>query len=192
MPDHDESKHDLLANIGRERTALDDLLAQLHGRAMLAPARDDGWTAKDMLAHLTAWEQRLLRWIERWRETGDPGRPDIGVTWNDFDRLNERDYVAAKEKSVADVRRQARESYEAVLLAIKALSDDQMATRPEASGWTILVVDRQREHLPALPRASRGDGGVVEGDGHVNRTYSVVTMPFDPDLHRRRSIRLPD
>ena len=99
MPDDIENKHDLLANIGRERTALDNLLAPLNDEAMLRPARDDGWTAKDILAHLTAWEQRLLRWIERWRATGEPGRPEVGVTWHNFDSLNERDYAAAKENS---------------------------------------------------------------------------------------------
>ena len=56
-------------------------------------ARDDGWTAKDVLAHLTAWEQRLLRWIERWRETGDPGRPEVGVTWAGFELNRVRTYI---------------------------------------------------------------------------------------------------
>ena len=142
MPDHDESKHDLLANIGRERTALDILLTPLDDEAMLGPARNDGWTAKDMLAHLTAWEQRVLRWIERWRATGEPGRPEVGVTWEDFDGLNERDYAAAKEQSLTDVRREARESYKAVAGAVDAMSDDELAVRPETAdgpSWSWII-----------------------------------------------------
>ena len=166
MPDHDESKHDLLANIGRERTALDDLLAQLHDRAMLAPARDDGWTAKDILAHLTTWEQRLLRWIERWRATGEPGRPEVGVTWEDFDGLNERDYAAAKEQSLTDVRREASESYEAITSTVVAMSDDELAVRRDRRR-PVMVVDHRSEHIPALQGASQGDGGMVGGEGRV-------------------------
>ncbi|MCH8009830.1 MAG: ClbS/DfsB family four-helix bundle protein [Chloroflexi bacterium] len=149
MPNGNETTQDLLAAIKRERAQLDGRLGQLSDQNMLTPAREDGWTAKDVLAHLTAWEQRLLRWIERWHETGDPGRPEVGVTWADFDGLNERDYAAAKENPLADVRREARESYEAVLLAIKALSDDQMATRPEASdgpSWSWIVSANTYRH----------------------------------------------
>ena len=142
MPDDNENKPDLLANIQRERTALDDLLAQLHDRAMLAPARDDGWTAKEILAHLSAWEQRLLRWLERWRETGDPGRPEVGVTWHNFDSLNERDYATVKEQSLADVRHEASESHKAVVTAVLAMSHDELATRPETAdgpSWSWIV-----------------------------------------------------
>ena len=142
MPDDNENKQDLLTNIRRERTALDDLLAQLHDRAMLAPAREDGWSAKDILAHLAAWEQRLLRWLARWRETGDPGRPEVGVTWDDFDGLNERDYVVAKEKSLEEVRREAGVSYQAIASALDAMSDDELATRPETAdgpSWSWIV-----------------------------------------------------
>ncbi len=141
MPDG-ESKQDLSTNIHRERAQLDELLAGLDDHAMLAPARDDGWTVRDILAHLTTWEQRLLRWVERWRETGDPGRPELGVTWDDFDGLNERDYVAAKEKSLADVRREASASYEALVSAVDAMSDDELAVRPETAdgpSWSWVI-----------------------------------------------------
>lgn len=142
MPGETENKQELLANIQRERAALDDLLTPLDDHAMLAPARNDGWTAKDILAHLTAWEQRLLRWTERWRETGDPGRPEVGVTWAGFDSLNERDHVAAKEKSVADVRGVASESFVAVARKVEAMSDDELAVSPETAdgpSWSWII-----------------------------------------------------
>ena len=142
MPDDNENKPDLLAAIRRERAKLDGLLGKLDDQALLRSARDDGWTAKDILAHLSAWEQRLLRWLERWRETGDPGRPEIGVTWDGFHSLNERDYAAAKEQPLADVRREASESHEAIVNAVVELSDDELATRPETAdgpSWSWIV-----------------------------------------------------
>ncbi len=152
MPDDNENKQYLLAKIRRERAQLDALLASLDDEAMLAPAREDAWTAKDILAHLTAWEQRLLRWLERWRETGDPDRPEIGVTWDGFDTLNERDYTAAKEKSVADVRKEAGESYEAVVRALGELSEDELATHPEmpdGPSWSwIIGANTYRHYQP--------------------------------------------
>jgi hypothetical protein len=152
VPGDNENKHDLLANIRRERAALDDLLAPLDEAAMLAVARDDGWTPKDILAHLTTWEQRLLRWIERWRNTGDPGRPEIGVTWDGFDELNDRDFREAKEKTLADVRDEAGASYEAVLRTLDDMSDEDLATRPEAQdgpSWSwIIGANTYRHYQP--------------------------------------------
>ena len=127
MPNGNETTQDLLAAIKRERAPLDGRLGQLSDQNMLTPARDDGWTAKDILAHLTTWEQRLLRWIERWHETGDPGRPEVGVTWAGFDTLNERDYAAAKENRLADVRREAR------VLRSRASRDKGSQRRPDGN-----------------------------------------------------------
>ena len=149
MPDDDRTKQDLLTAIRRERAKLDALLASLNEPAMLTAIRDDGWTAKDILAHLTAWEQRLLRWIERWRETGNPGRPEVGVTWDGFDMLNERDFHEAKEKSPADVRREASESYEAVLRTLEVLSDEDLKLRPETPdgpSWSWIIGANTNRH----------------------------------------------
>ncbi len=148
MPD-DLDKRGLLAEIRRERARLDDLIAQLDDDTMLTPARDDGWTAKDVLAHLTAWEQRLPGWIKRWRETGDPGRPEVGVTWEDFDTLNEHDHLAAKDNSVVDVRGEAVESYKVALLTLAALSDHDLAVRPDAAdgpSWSWIIGANTHEH----------------------------------------------
>ncbi len=149
MPGDVLSKQDLLKHIRRERAKLDALLATLDEPSMLVAARDDGWTAKDILAHLTAWEQRLLRWVERWRETGDPGRPEIGVTWDGFDELNERDYIAAKDMGLADVRRASMKAYEAVIRTLDALTDEDIAVHPETPdgpSWSWIISANTNRH----------------------------------------------
>ena len=128
------------------------MFAQLDDEGLLATARNDGWTSKDILAHLTTWEQRLLRWIARWRETGDPGRPEIGVTWENFDSLNLRDHAATKEQTVADMRKEASASYEALMNEVGAMSDDELAVRRDRRR-PIMVVDHRSEHVRALQRA---------------------------------------
>jgi hypothetical protein len=116
---------------------------------MLSITRDDGWTAKDLLAHITTWERRLLTWINRWRATGRPERPEPGVGWDGGDQLNKRDYLAAKGTPLAAVRRQAGASYEAVLEAIEAMSESDLAARSEASDgptWSWIVGANTYEH----------------------------------------------
>ena len=149
MPNDNHTKPDLLAEIQRERTKLVALLAPLDEAGMLVAVRDDGWTAKDILAHLTAWEQRLLRWLERWRTTGDPGRPEVGVSWDDFDALNERDFQTAKETALPDVRRASTEAYEAVIGVLESMIDDDLAVHPETPDgptWSWIFSANTWEH----------------------------------------------
>ncbi len=146
MPNDNHTTQDLLTAIRRERAKLDALLAPLDEPSMLVAARDDGWTPKDILAHLTAWEQRLLRWIEQWRETGDPGRPEIGVTWDGFDELNERDFQAAKETTLPDVRKASAKSYDAIIRTLDALTNEDIAVHPETPDGPSWSLDHRREH----------------------------------------------
>lgn len=149
MPSDDESKQDLLSTVRKERAKLDEVFSSMDDPTMLAAARDDGWTAKDLLAHITVWERRLLTWIERWRATGRPERPEPGVAWDAGDLLNDRDYARAKGRPLADVRREADASHEAVLRAIEALNDDELAVRSEGSDgptWAWIIGANTYEH----------------------------------------------
>jgi len=150
MPaDDEQSKQDLLAAIRTERAKLDELFASLDEAQMLAVSRDDGWTAKDLLAHLTAWEHRLLSWIDRWRATGKPLRPEPGVAWDAGDLLNDRDFERAKSKPAVDVRRDAASSYEAVLQALEAMRESDLAVRSEAAdgpSWSWIIGANTYEH----------------------------------------------
>lgn len=143
------TKHDLLVAIRAERAKLDELFALMDEARMLVPTRDDGWTAKDILAHISTWERRLLSWIERWRATGDPQRPEPGVTFAQGDMLNERDYLAAKNMSVATVRSEAAASYESVLGVVETLTDSELAARPDAPdgpSWSWIIGANTHEH----------------------------------------------
>jgi hypothetical protein len=138
MPDVTDvlGKQDLVAAICKERAKLDELFASLDGAAFVAAARDDGWTAKDVLAHITAWERRLLSWIERWRATGKPQRPEPGIGWDAIDLLNERDYQAARDVSPDTVRGAAKSSYEATVHVVESLTDAELTERSET--WDML------------------------------------------------------
>jgi len=55
-----KDKAELIANIERERTALLQTVEKLTPRQMTTPDVG-GWSPKDNLAHLSAWEQFMLR-----------------------------------------------------------------------------------------------------------------------------------
>jgi len=132
-------KQALLAAIRSERAQLDGIFDRIEDARMLSVVRADGWTAKDMLAHITAWEERLLRWIGRWRAAGDPRRPEPGVNWDGgVDALNARDYETARVQSVAEVRARAADARARVVAAVQSLGEADLTV--PSSAWDGLTL----------------------------------------------------
>ena len=57
-------KAELLAAIQEERAHLERLLSPLSEEQLCQPVLGGQRSVKDILAHLTAWEQRCISWVE--------------------------------------------------------------------------------------------------------------------------------
>lgn len=122
-------KLQLLENIRRERARLDALVASLDDSAAVALALEGGRSVKDVLAHITAWEQRCVSKIHE-GNAGDVPAPDAasngGFTEADVHRFNESVFEANRARPLADVRDDARRSYESILAAVDGLSEEEL------------------------------------------------------------------
>jgi hypothetical protein len=83
-------KQKLLALIQVEYEFVERTLALISPERMLETDVQGSWSAKDTIAHLTAWERRLCGWLSQaiWGE--QPTIPEPGCTWSDVDAINER------------------------------------------------------------------------------------------------------
>jgi uncharacterized protein (TIGR03083 family) len=54
------NKTDLLAALQREHDAMEQAIAGLTPEQLDTPFRADGWSIKDLLAHITAWESEMV------------------------------------------------------------------------------------------------------------------------------------
>ena len=81
---------------------------------------DDEWTRKDVLAHIEAWERRVVDLLERLR-TGEALAEQVAT-----DELNARFHAADKDRSLADVRSGERAAYERMLAAIDGAADEEL------------------------------------------------------------------
>ena len=54
------NKHELIETLKQSRAALLAALDGLDNESMLEPALANGWSVKDLLAHLSAWEAQLI------------------------------------------------------------------------------------------------------------------------------------
>ena len=129
------SKRELLAAIERERGKLDDLLATMAPERMEEPGVVGEWSAKDVLAHLVAWEQLALGWYRTGLQGDVPAVPAAGFKWNETPRLNRKIFEEHRDEPLDDVIAQYRASHREIVGVIESLTDEDLFTVGRF-GWT--------------------------------------------------------
>ena len=119
------NKTELLQQISDERRALEEVLARLSPAQMLLPGVDGEWSIKDVLAHISAWEQRMLDWIGCYMR-GEP--PVIPLPW-DVERMNTEAFTVDKNKTLARVLEEFHQSCRDSLALAEHLTEEQLQTR---------------------------------------------------------------
>jgi hypothetical protein len=123
MPEHPLTKSELLADMERDWTALNVALDRLTETQLTSPTDAQGWTIKDHLMHLVAWEQSVVGLLH-----GRPRHLALGVDEalylaGDEDAIN----AAIQQQTVAvplsEVLAQLRQTHQQLLAALQPLSD---------------------------------------------------------------------
>ena len=147
----------LVATIAAGREGLDAAIAGLADERMLDRI-DETWTRKDVIAHLEAWERRVVEHLATLR---GGGTPDGSV---ETDELNERFFVLSRDRPLDDVLAGERDAYRAVLAAIDGATDEELFDGHHF-GWTEgdpladwfrgNTDEHYEEHVEQLTRAAR-------------------------------------
>jgi tetratricopeptide (TPR) repeat protein len=124
----------LLMKAGRKKEA-SDLVPHVDDSAPAQPGR---WTAKDNLAHLSAW--RLIAAAEL--EAVRTGTPAAASVTEDIDGGNAKIFEATRHQRAASVLEDARRSWAALEAALEACSEEDMlkprVRRPQAALWQVI------------------------------------------------------
>ena len=118
----------LLATIAAGRERLDAAVAGVPPETMLERV-DTAWTRKDVIAHLEAWERRVVENLETLRRGGEPDG-SLGT-----DELNDRFFTHNRDRTLDDVLAGERAAYRAVLAAIEGATDEELFDAHHF-GWT--------------------------------------------------------
>ena len=113
----DRATHRALIEAGRTR--FDDTLAGFSDAAMLERI-DDEWTRKDVVAHVEAWERRVVQLFEALRAGGATDEA------HETDELNADFYRRDRNRSLDDVRSGERDAYAAMLAAFDGATDEEL------------------------------------------------------------------
>jgi hypothetical protein len=99
-------------------------LARLTHVQMLLPGVDGEWSVKDALAHISAWERRMISWTGGHLRGEEPAIP---LPW-DVDHMNAETYAQVKDNPLAEVLEEFRRSYWDSLALVESLSEGQLQT----------------------------------------------------------------
>ena len=144
-----QRRSELIARIQESRAALDALIGALSPEQAVAAAPDGGWSVKDHLAHLAAWQcvayLRVIGHMDHEHEVFgmDPAR----YAATDADGLNAAVYQSCKDRTLAEVRATFEQAYQQVLGALAQLRSDDLQ-RP---------VDPAQPHLGTLAATVAGN-----------------------------------
>jgi hypothetical protein len=128
------NKAEAMELIQSERQALESVLAGLNEEQMSQPGVENNWSVKDILAHITDWEGRMVGWIEESLRGETPQRPAPGMTWDDLDRLNEQTYLLNRDRGLPDVSADFHRSYERAYSVVEALTEEDLID-PQRFAW---------------------------------------------------------
>lgn len=126
MEEHIESKSELLRSIEETRAQLTAFAHSLTPDQLTDLRDAAGWSVKDHLAHLAAWQNgitALLQHQPRWEAMG---LPFDYVSQHEIDSVNAVIFQRHKDKSLDEVMMLFNNAHASFMLALDKLSDDDL------------------------------------------------------------------
>jgi DinB family protein len=162
----------LLKRLGDAWAAFTSSYADLSGLQMLEPGVTGKWSVRDILAHVTTWEEEALKHLPLILEGGTPSR--YSITYGGIDAFNALQTERKKSLSLFEVRLQQSEIHNRLIDFIETVPEGQLINETpfrhrlrldtyghypkhsepirkwrEQHGWQI------RSRLPGLPAKQR-------------------------------------
>lgn len=152
------SKSELLNQIQAARAALEETLVQVEENQMLQPELENGWSVKDILAHIAGWEKRMVTWIT---QTLAGEIPQLPQNDDEVNRLNEQSYQENRGRPLSEVLAEFRQTYSQALRLVEGLDEqdladpDRFAYRKGRPMWIMVAANtywHYAEHRESIQR----------------------------------------
>jgi hypothetical protein len=126
------SRDEAVATLREGHGRVTELVDQLSEDDVIRPATVGGgdWSAKDLLAHITTWEEAALQALAEWREGRRPTiEAEAFASDEGVDRFNAATVEAKAKLPMADVRAEAERVHAALVHEIEAITDEEWSAR---------------------------------------------------------------
>ncbi len=116
------NREQLLRRIETTWATLQDSYAGLSDAELTEPGVVDAWSVKDVLAHVTTWEEEALKYLPLIIEGGTPPRY---VTYGGLDAFNAMMTERKRDLSLDEVRTQMEETHRRLLDFIDTVPEEE-------------------------------------------------------------------
>jgi len=149
----------LIAQVEDNRSELEELLASISEGDKCQAKTCGEWSIKDVMAHITYWEQSIMRWYRTGLTSADVDAPAPGFGWDQVDQLNHSVYEEHQADPLEEVQAAFDRSFAEVSIFINSLGETELFEGHQYAwlGDFVLVdlvlnntVDHYREHFKAI------------------------------------------
>ena len=115
-----------------------DVLAQLDEEQLTAPGVNGVWSAKDVIAHLAAWQRRILDGLRNPASVGSSEETDTDESLSgdeQTNRMNEQFYQENRTRPLTEVLADFRDSYQEMVETVQAMPEE-MLIGSNTFAWT--------------------------------------------------------
>jgi hypothetical protein len=136
-----------LEKIERSYSQLVRLYRSVPVMALVEPALANGWSVKDTLGHIAAWEWRCASLLNESYQTDLPLQALPAI-----EALNQESYQERQEWSWTEVEEDFRQAHAALLSAIQELPPQRLNTAIVQQTIAVDTWEHYAKHLPDLER----------------------------------------
>jgi uncharacterized protein (TIGR03083 family) len=151
-----KNKAALLERIRTDYALLDETISQLSDEQLTAPIAADGWSIKDILAHIAAWDYAMLAS----HIGGQPFHEAIGMDAAraeaaDLEQVNEHLYRRGKELALNEAQAAFRRTYQQLMAKLEQISEAELYSAKTPSGGPLIdqangIYEHYEEHLATI------------------------------------------
>jgi len=128
------TKTELLRAIRAERKKLEAALIGVSDADMVRSPRLGAWSIKDILAHVSAWDDTFVGWYEAGLKGGKVDKPNFSQA-GVLSEVNRGIYETNKNRSLEDVLSGFKSSYERILKVVTSIPEEDIFARGKFA-WT--------------------------------------------------------
>lgn len=119
------NREQLLGRIDKAWTAFTESYAGLTDEELLAPGVEGDWSVRDLMTHVSIWEDESLNYLPLISEGGQPPRYAAQGGINAF---NARAVEVRRELSLPEVREQLEETHRRLVAYVQSVPEELFAT----------------------------------------------------------------
>ncbi|MEX2159579.1 MAG: ClbS/DfsB family four-helix bundle protein [Dehalococcoidia bacterium] len=122
--DAPRTAQDILDAIRRDRPVLEDAVTEMSAVPLDAVPRGGGWSVKDHMAHIAAWERMIVAHLTDGSDHEVAGMDAASFAAATLDEVNDSIYHLHHRDTLSQVREEFAAAHEAIVTLIESLPED--------------------------------------------------------------------